>query len=207
MGKYQFTYILASDYSEIPDQNYVSRSGQLINPGSGNPTYGFSSMDIMYAWLPRKKSASSSWTNGDVLTVTPYRITKADFVPGFPLKYSWTINGSTFNNTELAASQINNIKAYPNPYYGFSSLEFNDAGEKIIYFSNLPSVCDIFIYSLDGSLVKQISRNTNDPNSSLAKWDIKNDDGKYVASGMYVVYVDCKDAGAKTLKIAVFQSR
>ncbi|MFZ1322721.1 MAG: hypothetical protein WAT71_14275 [Ignavibacteria bacterium] len=207
LGKYQFTYILASDYSEIPDQNYVSRSGQLINPGSGNPTYGFSSMDIMYAWLPRKKSASSSWTNGDVLTVTPYRITKADFVPGFPLKYSWTINGSTFNNTELAASQINNIKAYPNPYYGFSSLEFNDAGEKIIYFSNLPSVCDIFIYSLDGALVKQISRNTNDPNSSLAKWDIKNDDGKYVASGMYVVYVDCKDAGAKTLKIAVFQSR
>jgi len=56
-------------------------------------------------------------------------------------------------------------------------------------------------------LVKQISRNTSDPNSSLSKWDIKNDDGKYVASGMYVVYIDCKAAGAKTLKIAVFQSR
>ncbi|MFZ1322720.1 MAG: hypothetical protein WAT71_14270 [Ignavibacteria bacterium] len=207
LGKYQFTYVLASDYSEIPEQNYMSRGGLSINPGSGNANYGFPWLDVMYAWLPRKKSASSTWVNGDVLTVTPYRITRAEFVPGFPLKYSWTVNGSTFNNTELASSQINNIKAYPNPYYGFSSLEFNDAGEKIIYISNLPSVCDIFIYSLDGSLVKQINRNTNDPNSSLAKWDIKNDDGKYVASGMYVVYVDCKDAGAKTLKIAVFQGR
>jgi len=207
LGKYQLTYIFASDYSEVINQNYVSRSGQPINIGSGNPAFGFSALDVMYAWLPRKKSASSTWINGDVLTVSPYRITRSDFVPGFPLKYSWTINGSTFNNSELAASQINNIKAYPNPYYGFSSLEFNDAGEKIIYFSNLPGVCDIFIYSLDGALVKQISRNTSDPNSSLSKWDIKNDDGKYVASGMYVVYIDCKAAGAKTLKIAVFQSR
>ncbi|MFZ1322722.1 MAG: hypothetical protein WAT71_14280 [Ignavibacteria bacterium] len=207
LGKYHLTYIFASDYSEVINENYVMRLGQAINPGIGSITFGFPSLDVMYAWLPRKKSASSTWASGDVLTVTPYRITKAEFVPGFPLKYSWTINGSTFNNTELAASQINNIKAYPNPYYGFSSLEFNDAGEKIIYFSNLPSVCDIFIYSLDGSLVKQISRNTNDPNSSLAKWDIKNDDGKYVASGMYVVYIDCKAAGAKILKIAVFQSR
>jgi len=207
LGKYQLTYIFASDYSEVINENYVTRSGQAINPGIGSPVFGFPSLDIMYAWLPRKKSASSTWSDGDILTVTPYRITRADFVPGFPLKYSWTINGSTFNNSELAASQINNIKAYPNPYYGFSSLEFNDAGEKIIYFSNLPGVCDIFIYSLDGALVKQISRNTSDPNSSLSKWDIKNDDGKYVASGMYVVYIDCKAAGAKTLKIAVFQSR
>ncbi|MBK8983542.1 MAG: hypothetical protein IPM38_14795 [Ignavibacteria bacterium] len=210
LGKYQFTYIFASDYSETPEQQYMSRSGQNINPGLLSPAYGFPSLDIMYAWLPRVKSINGvlqTWSDGDALTVFPYRISRAEFVPGYPVKYSWTINGTTFNNNDLSKDGINNIKAFPNPYYGFSELEYNDAGEKFIYFSHLPSVCTIYIYSLDGSPVKKIERNSNDPKNSLEKWDLQNNDGKFVASGMYVVYIDCGSAGAKTLKLAVFQNK
>ena len=207
LGKYQFVYVLTSTYSETPNPNYVSRNGQPINPGNANPTYGFVSMDIMYAWLPRLAKADDKWKTGDKLTVFPYRITRADFVPGYPLKYSWTINGTSFNNNDLAKDGINNIKAFPNPYYGFSELEYNDADEKFIYFSHLPSVCTIYIYSLDGSPVKKIERNSSDPKNSLEKWDLQNNDGKFVASGMYVVYIDCGSAGAKTLKLAVFQNK
>jgi len=210
LGKYQFTYIFASDYSETPEQQYMTRSGQNLNPGSANPTYGFVALDIMYAWLPRVKSVKGvlqTWSAGDVLTVSPYRVTRAEFVPGYPLKYSWSVTGTTFNDQQLAASNINKIKAFPNPYYGFSELEYNDAGEKFIYFSHLPSVCTIYIYSLDGSPVKKIVRNPSDPKNSLEKWNLQNNDGKFVASGMYVVYIDCGSAGAKTLKIAVFQNK
>ncbi|MBK6504843.1 MAG: hypothetical protein IPG02_04055 [Ignavibacteria bacterium] len=55
-------------------------------------------------------------------------------------------------------------------------------------------------------MVKRIDRDNSGPNSSLQKWDLKNSDGSFAASGMYIVFVDCGSAGAKTLKIAVFKS-
>ena len=202
LGKYHFTYFLASDYNEIPDINYTSK-----NPGISTTATGFPGFDIMYAWLPRIKNingVAAQWSDGDVLTVTPYRITRPDFVPGYPVKYKWEVKGTEFGNKQIASASINNIKAFPNPYYGFSSLELNDDGDKFIYFSHLPQSCNIFIYTLDGLLVKSINRNQTDPENTLEKWDLQNESGSYVASGMYIVYVDCKDLGAKTLKIAVF---
>ena len=202
LGKYQFTYILASNYDSVPNPNYTAK-----NPGTVGSTIGLSSMDIMYAWLPRMKNVNGvpvQWTNGDVLTVTPYRITRPDFVPGYPVKYNWSVTGTEFNNNQLAASEVNNIKVFPNPYYGFSTLDLNDAGEKFIYVSHLPQSCTIYFYTLNGTLVNKINRNESNPNNSLEKWDLKNERGSYVASGMYIVYVDCKELGVKTLKIAVF---
>jgi hypothetical protein len=120
------------------------------------------------------------------------------------VKYSWNVKGTEFINKQSASSEIKNIKVFPNPYYGFSELEYNDAGEKFIYVSHLPQTCTIYIYTLDGIPVKKINRVQAGAENSLEKWDLKNDEGRYVASGMYIVYVDCKELGAKTLKIAVF---
>lgn len=203
LAKYELIYILASNYDSIPNLNYTNK-----NPGSGATVTGFPAMDIMYVWLPRLKSENGiikTWTSGDKFTITPYRPTRGDFVPGFPVKYSWTTTGSYYSE-ESEAAGVNQIKAFPNPYYGFSELEYNDADEKFIYFSHLPSVCNIFIYTLDGVLVNTINRNQTDPNNTLEKWNLQNISGSYVASGMYIVYVDCKNLGSKTLKIAVFQN-
>ncbi|MFZ1321025.1 MAG: hypothetical protein WAT71_05670 [Ignavibacteria bacterium] len=203
LGNYHFTYIFASDYNPSAQTDYTDK-----NPLSGSPIFGFPTMDVMYAWLPRvKRSADGSpltFTAGDKLTITPYRITRPDFVPGFPVKYSWEMTGSKTGDIQLASSEVNNIKAFPNPYYGTSELEYDSGGEKFIYFSHLPAQCKINIYSLNGSLVKSIDRNNSDPTSSLEKWDLKNSSGSKVASGMYIVYIDCFAAGVKILKIAVF---
>ncbi len=202
MSKFQLTYIFATDYDTIPDERYTSK-----NPGQNSGLTGFSSMDIMYAWLPRVKNNNgvpANWNAGDVLTVTPYRITRPDFVPGYPVKYSWEVKGTEIGNQQIASSEINSINVFPNPYYGISELEYNDTGEKFIYFSHLPQVCTILIYSLDGSLVNKIERTSSSPDKSLEKWTLKNQGGSYVASGMYIAVVDCKELGAKTLKFAVF---
>ncbi|MEO8210245.1 MAG: hypothetical protein ABI840_06765, partial [bacterium] len=202
LAKYELTYILASNYSETPNSNYTNK-----NPGSASPAAGFAAMDIMYAWLPRVKTSPNgvalSYTTGDVLTVSPYRISRPFFVPGYPVTYSWSIDGTQFGNTALASSQIGDIKVFPNPYYGGSSLE-TDPFDRFIYFSHLPNVCTIYIYTLDGVLVRQIDRNNTDPNNSLEKWDLQNPYAIPVASGLYVVYVDAGSLGAKTLKIAIF---
>jgi hypothetical protein len=202
LSRFQFTYIFASSYDSIPNAAYTTK-----NLGQAGGVTGFSSTDIMYAWLPRIKNVNgvpAQWTSGDVLTITPYRITRPDFVPGYPVKYSWEVKGTEFGNKQIASSEINRIKVFPNPYYGWSDLEYNDEGAKFIYVSHLPQVCNIYFYTLDGMLVKSIYRNQSDPNNSLEKWDLKNASGSYVASGMYLVYIDCKELGAKTLKIAVF---
>jgi hypothetical protein len=160
----------------------------------------------MYAWLPRVKNVNGApitWTNGDVLTVAPYIITRPDFVPGYPIKYSWKINGTTIGNPSAAATELSQIIAYPNPYYAGSRLE-PDPFTRFIYFSNLPPVCNIYIYTLDGLLVRTIQRNNSDPNNSLEPWDLQNFDQIPVASGMYIVYVDAGSLGAATLKIAIF---
>ncbi|MBV6480180.1 MAG: hypothetical protein HGGPFJEG_03032 [Ignavibacteria bacterium] len=203
MGNYQFTYIFASNYDSVPNAVYLSK-----NIGNNSPSNGFPSMDVMYVWLPRAKkkpdSTPMTFMPGDKLTVWPYRITREEFVPGYNIKYSWTVTGTQTGSSELASAEINKIKAFPNPYYGMSELEYDSGGEKFIYFSHLPAVCDIYIYTLNGSLVRKIQRNTGDPESSLEKWDLMNSDNQRVASGMYIVYIDCKGAGIKTLKIAVF---
>jgi hypothetical protein len=206
LGKYHFTYIFASDYNPVPDINYTGR-----NPGTNSTSIGFPSLDVMYVWMPRAKKSPNgiplNFTNGDKLTVTPFRITRAEFVPGYPLKYNWTVQGTSVNTSSVTANNINNIKAFPNPYYGYSSLEYDTGGERFLYFSNLPLQCNIYIYSLDGSLVNTIVRNVNDPGDSLEKWNLKNSGGRDVASGMYIALVDCKNLGAKTLKIAVFNAK
>ncbi|MBX7041612.1 MAG: hypothetical protein K1X85_01815 [Ignavibacteria bacterium] len=206
LGNYHFTYILASDYDPVPNQAYTGK-----NPGIGNPTIGFPAMDVMYAWHPRAKKTSGGspmkFTEGDVLTVWPYRITKPEFVPGYPLRYTWEVKGISISSSNITSAEIASINVFPNPYFATSELEYDSGGEKFIYFSNLPLRSTIYIYTLDGVLVKKIIRDSSDPNSSLQKWDLKNSDGSYVASGMYIVYVDCGSAGAKTLKAAVFMSR
>ncbi len=205
LGGYNFTYIFASTYNSLEQTDYTSKNA--LTP---SPTGGFPSLDVMYAWLPRVKKNSDgtpkSFTNGDKLTVYPYRITKPEFVPGYPIKYSWEVTGTTVSSSSITSAEIASINVFPNPYYGTSELEYDSGGEKFIYFSNLPLQSKIYIYTLDGILVKRIDRDNSDPNSSLQKWDLKNGDGSYVASGMYIVFVDCGSAGAKTLKVAVFKS-
>lgn len=201
LGGYHFTYIFASVYSATPDPNYLNK-----NPGLNSPALGFPALDIMYAWLPRVKNVNGTaltWKTGDKLTVTPYRITKSSFVPGRSIKYSWNVEGTQTGNSTLASSEINQIKVFPNPYYGGTSLE-TDPFNRFIYFSHLPSKCTIYIYTLNGVLVRKLTRETNDPNNSLMQWDLLNSSEIPVASGMYVAYVDCGSLGTKTLKIAIF---
>jgi hypothetical protein len=205
LGNYHFVFIFASDYNPSPQQDYMTKNVMI-----SNPAIGFPSLDVMYAWLARaKKNADGTpktYTAGDRLTVWPYRITRPEFVPGYPVKYSWEVQGTTVSSSAITSAEIASINVFPNPYYGTSELEYDSGGEKFIYFSNLPLQSKIYIYTLDGILVKRIDRDNIDPNSSLQKWNLKNSDGSFVASGMYIVFVDCGSAGAKTLKVAVFKS-
>lgn len=202
-GKFQILYIFASTYSSTPLGTYTART----NIHSGSPNTGFPSFDIMYVWVPKRlKTGPQDFTDGDVLTIYPYIYpTRADFVPGYPISYSWSVQGSIINNSGLASqnNQMDKVKVFPNPYYGQSRLE-TDPVNRFIYFSNLPKECTIYIYTLNGVLIRKISRNVTDPRSSLEAWDLRNDSDIPVASGMYIALVDAPGIGTKVLKFAIF---
>ncbi|MCX7878732.1 MAG: hypothetical protein N2510_08865, partial [Ignavibacteria bacterium] len=123
---------------------------------------------------------------------------------GYPVYYVFNVDGTVIGSNSIAQQRndLDRINVFPNPYYGGHRLETSDF-DRFVYFSNLPMMCNIYIYTLNGELVKVINRNTTDPKNSLEKWDLTNLDNIYVASGMYIAYIDAPGIGTKILKLAI----
>ncbi|MBU6340385.1 MAG: hypothetical protein KGS48_02720 [Bacteroidetes bacterium] len=100
-------------------------------------------------------------------------------------------------------NSLDSIKAVPNPYYGFSQYETSQF-TNIVKFTNLPAKCVVTIYSLDGKFIRQYNR---DETYTAYKqylpdieWDMKNNKGIPVASGVYLVHINAEGLGERTIK-------
>jgi hypothetical protein len=111
----------------------------------------------------------------------------------------------TFSTKDIAAvpmqdtvltSVLDEINVVPNPYYAFSQYETSKLDNRI-KITNLPEVCTIRIYNLQGTLVRQFSK--ADPLTSV-DWDLKNERNVPIAGGVYIIHVDVPGIGDKTLK-------
>ncbi|HEY0029616.1 MAG TPA: hypothetical protein VGC65_02570, partial [Bacteroidia bacterium] len=111
----------------------------------------------------------------------------------------------TFNTSDIethkgdavtAANALDLINIVPNPYYAYSAYE-KKALENIAKITNLPERCTISIYTLNGTLIRKYSK--DGPKTSW-DWDLKNQGGGAIASGMYIVYIKVPEVGEKTLK-------
>lgn len=114
-----------------------------------------------------------------------------------------------FSTTALAPTALNKdsdrdklvsrIQAVPNPYYGYSGYEKpNSRFDTKVRIINLPAKASINIYSLDGTLVRSLSK--SDPNSSFLDWDIRNAAGLPIGSGMYMMHVKADGIGETVIK-------
>jgi hypothetical protein len=92
---------------------------------------------------------------------------------------------------------LSRVFAVPNPYYGYSGYEANRFDTKVRII-NLPAQVTIYIYTLDGSLIRTLTK--NDPNTPYIDWDIKNSAGLPIASGMYLMDVKAVGIGETVLK-------
>jgi hypothetical protein len=115
--------------------------------------------------------------------------------------YAFTTTGSTFDNS-LAQSQVGDINVFPNPYYGFSSEELNKYN-RFVTFNHLPTQATVRIFNLAGVLVRSLEKQDA---GQFMYWDLNNDYGLPVASGLYIVYIDLPELGStKVLKVAIIQ--
>ena len=89
------------------------------------------------------------------------------------------------------------IRAVPNPYYGKSTYETNQLENKV-KITNLPEQATISIFSVSGTLIRKLKK--DDAMTSI-DWNLKNDYGIPIASGLYVIHVRGKFYDANAGKI------
>jgi len=88
------------------------------------------------------------------------------------------------------------INVVPNPYYGYSSYEINQLDNRI-KITNLPERVTISIFTISGTLVRKIKK---DDKITSMDWDLNNDYGIPIASGLYVIHIDAHGVGEKVIK-------
>ncbi|MBI1803722.1 MAG: T9SS type A sorting domain-containing protein [Ignavibacteriae bacterium] len=115
-------------------------------------------------------------------------------------------------NFAAAKNEIEKINVFPNPYYGVNRAELSRF-RRYVTFNHLPAYAKIRIFNLAGTLVRTVIKQ-DDPNAStqFTNWDLNNETGLPVASGMYIAYLELKDAngndlGTKTLKLMIVQEQ
>lgn len=94
-----------------------------------------------------------------------------------------------------AEKDVDRIGVVPNPYYAYNSYE-NNALDNRIKIINLPEQCTISIYNVNGTLVRQL---TKDSQETFIDWDLKNFAGVPIAGGIYIIHVQT-NVGEKVLK-------
>lgn len=113
-------------------------------------------------------------------------------------RYEFSLDdlATTKNNNEIAQNALEIIRVVPNPYLGWS--EYNQSQlDDIVKITNLPRRCDISIYSPDGALIKTIRKDSED---TWVLWDLKNNVGVPIASGVYIIHVNAPGVGERILK-------
>lgn len=119
------------------------------------------------------------------------------------------------NSGDEHKSALDLINVVPNPYYAYSSYETGRIDNRV-RITNLPNKCKIKIFTLNGTLVRTFDRDVSgqediygtETGSDFVRakrlpyqdWDLKNQSGISVASGLYIIHIDVPGVGEKILK-------
>ncbi len=116
------------------------------------------------------------------------------------LIFTFTAPFKIENDPELTKKDVEKINVFPNPYYATSNLESNRFTH-FVTFNHLPKHAIIRIFTLNGNLVRKLEKNDN---SQFYRWDLRNNKGLPVASGLYIILVQMPELGKqKMLKLMV----
>ena len=238
-GGKHFIYVMASKYDEgaaaqrLLLDNYTNIGGTPLFsiPTPLKSVY----YDLMWTSIPYLTAGYSFADDGNGNKIVPpselkikLRVEKPynrfvtnasngiDSLPRY--QFSTKGMGATEKSQTVAKSALDIIRVVPNPYLAYSSYETDQNSNKV-KITNLPNKCTVTIYSLDGTLIRKLSRAIDvDPSTNKKieisdgapvsdvnldnslDWDLKNDKGIAISSGIYLFYVDAPGIGQRTLK-------
>ncbi|HRY32658.1 MAG TPA: hypothetical protein P5531_06795 [Bacteroidales bacterium] len=212
-GGKHYVYIMAHTYNvepgypelDCPAYDFGQWSRNLI-PDVNYRIYGYS--NAMWVNIPMAVTGKE-WLNNDatirIRVGKPYARNYS--IPGVgadnPVNDNWPMY--TFNTEDIATvkgdksvakSALDLINVVPNPYYGFSNYE-TDQLDNRVRITNLPEKCTISIYTVNGTLVRQI---TKDEVKTSVDWDMKNYAGIPISGGIYLLHINAPGIGEKVVK-------
>jgi len=185
LGGREYFYIMNSDYN-----------GSVDYGGGDIPGANGRNSDVLLAGGLRIRPEHSFLESDGVFSIQLNRInTEADV-----FAFRTSPLGSTEGTT--VGLSVENVRAVPNPYLNQSAYESNQF-DRILRFVNLPAAdAKVRIFNLAGELVRTLEK--TDAQSSYLNWDLENDYGIPIASGVYIYHVDAPGIGTKTAKLVVF---
>ena len=104
---------------------------------------------------------------------------------------------ATKGDSEVARDAMELINVVPNPYYGYSEYESNQLDNRI-KITNLPQTATISVFTVNGTLVRKLKK---DDTMTSIDWDLKNNFGIPIASGLYIIHVATEIDGEKREKV------
>jgi hypothetical protein len=133
--------------------------------------------------------------------------------------YSFKIDYKNIRNIiPVANTALDLIRIVPNPYIAQSSYE-NSQVDNRVKIVNLPTQCVVSIFNLSGTLIRQYNYDqsstkpyaavkdgvavTNERGvnyQTFLDWDLKNQRGIPIASGVYIIHIKSDKLGEKTIK-------
>jgi len=126
-------------------------------------------------------------------------------VPNYTLnasrQYAFVAPMITSGNAKLMKDQMSLINVFPNPYFAHNKAEYSQY-LRFVTFSHLPQIATIRIFAISGEQVRIIYHNDS---STFQQWDLRNENGLPVASGIYIAYIEVPGAGNRILKLAIIQ--
>ena len=132
-------------------------------------------------------------------TGTVFRIiTFKPSAPGDVFTVSTAGLGTVARTPADAEAALDNIGIVPNPYKGASAYERSQLIDQV-RFTNMPEVATVRIFTLNGTLIKTINKNSPE---RFISWDLTTDNALSIASGVYLVHVDVPNVGSKVIKFA-----
>jgi len=105
-------------------------------------------------------------------------------------------------NVMYAKEDVKRINVFPNPYFGANVEEVRTL-QHFVRFTHLPPKAALRIYTLAGELVRTLQ---HDDGTQFEEWDLQNEFDIPVASGIYLVHIDCGVLGEKVLKVALIMA-
>ncbi|MAT39911.1 MAG: hypothetical protein CL946_09945 [Ectothiorhodospiraceae bacterium] len=198
-----FLFIIDEPYSETPKAEYTDPDFNFGEEAENMPILYFGAYKLRTQNLEQRYP----WQDGDGWKIIPnVAFTTQD-------RYTFTTLEPTKIESNIV-SDVDNINVFPNPYLGANDQELNKY-QRFVTFSHLPTDTRVNfrVFTLSGTLVRsfaadEVTNGTDMDGTQWANWDLQNDNGLPVGSGIYIIHIDMPDLGTeKVLKLGVVQER
>jgi hypothetical protein len=204
-GGRHYIYVLKTQYSELQVKSYTDIMASGTVSDIRDSIYDMATwvgvpMMLNTGGLYTMKSAKDGIIPADlklkIRVAKPYGYKyygNNSVKQGYP-KFTFSMKGLAADTSvmDTAKSALDLINVVPNPYYANSNYEITTLDSRI-KITNLPKKCKITIYSVDGTMIRQFNRDTDNP--TYQEWDLKNAVNVPISSGLYLIHISADGLG------------